>query len=265
MSGKTSKMALTALTIILTILAGYYRNFLNCGEQPVALWIVGCLFLLSVACLLNNSILLTESYPRIAYGLIFGLTPLAVVAVIIWSLLGSMWIIQNLLFGNKCLPLLLSICILWVMMITHIAVIISLLAAVAMGFKILLHKGDENSVKKKLLEVYNNIDKINPDKIIELLCKYRDVIDTMTLLKEEKTIIKTQFSTNIHQPVYDSECIICLIEFKKNDMLTSFDCSHNYHFDCITEWLTVKPDCPCCRRSFRPSLLKKRQVKMNTV
>jgi len=45
------------------------------------------------------------------------------------------------------------------------------------------------------------------------------------------------------------DCVICLGEFKDNDLGTLPLCSHSFHLECIEAWLRKKPNCPLCRSS----------------
>lgn len=259
MSGKTSRIALTSLTIFLTAMAAHYRHTLNCGDQPVSTWIVGCLFLLSVGCLLTNTNELIPSYPRLSYAALILLIPVAVIAVVVWSVLGSVWIMQNLLFGNRCLPTLLSVLILWGMLVTHIAVIISLCAAVVLGLKVLAQKGGESCIKKKLISIYskNNNNRGTVAAIDDLMSEKKDMLNTLPLFEEEQQMIEREFTETIMDYNEERECVICLCAFAKDEKKTAFGCRHDYHLSCITEWLSVKPNCPCCRKEFRPIVLMK--------
>mmetsp|Transcript_21870 Transcript_21870/g.32736 ORF Transcript_21870/g.32736 Transcript_21870/m.32736 type:complete len:212 (+) Transcript_21870:169-804(+) len=45
-------------------------------------------------------------------------------------------------------------------------------------------------------------------------------------------------------------CPICLVELKVNDSVShSRSCNHEYHTDCIHQWLEKNDTCPCCRRN----------------
>lgn len=46
------------------------------------------------------------------------------------------------------------------------------------------------------------------------------------------------------------ECAICLEQFKKGETLQSLNvCQHNFHWDCLNEWLGgIGDSCPLCRR-----------------
>ncbi len=43
-------------------------------------------------------------------------------------------------------------------------------------------------------------------------------------------------------------CIICLEEFNTNNAITTLECSHSYHLECIKDWFeNRKTTCPCCK------------------
>jgi hypothetical protein len=43
------------------------------------------------------------------------------------------------------------------------------------------------------------------------------------------------------------ECSICLEKIKKDDNVTTIDCAHTFHYNCIMEWGKYKSECPLCR------------------
>ena len=42
-------------------------------------------------------------------------------------------------------------------------------------------------------------------------------------------------------------CIICLEEFNIGKTITTLECEHSYHLECINDWLSNKTTCPCCK------------------
>ncbi|KAL5011334.1 hypothetical protein ScPMuIL_009885 [Solemya velum] len=46
----------------------------------------------------------------------------------------------------------------------------------------------------------------------------------------------------------NKECRICLSVFKTGDKTTPLQCSHEFHTDCISEWLKRNATCPICRK-----------------
>ncbi|KAJ4900860.1 RING/U-box superfamily protein [Raphanus sativus] len=44
-------------------------------------------------------------------------------------------------------------------------------------------------------------------------------------------------------------CAICREELAANEILSELPCSHCYHKDCISNWLTNRNTCPLCRHN----------------
>ncbi|KAF3487615.1 hypothetical protein F2Q69_00054974 [Brassica cretica] len=40
------------------------------------------------------------------------------------------------------------------------------------------------------------------------------------------------------------KCVICLDELKCNDEASTLACGHDFHYECIKNWLMVKNKCP---------------------
>ncbi|PKA63869.1 E3 ubiquitin-protein ligase SIS3 [Apostasia shenzhenica] len=50
------------------------------------------------------------------------------------------------------------------------------------------------------------------------------------------------------------ECPICLEEFRVGNEVRGLPCAHNFHVDCIDQWLRLNVKCPRCRCSVFPNL-----------
>ncbi|KAG2310343.1 hypothetical protein Bca52824_021900 [Brassica carinata] len=50
----------------------------------------------------------------------------------------------------------------------------------------------------------------------------------------------------------ETECSICLIEFKKGDTISTLPCAHIYHKDCISHWLEENKLCCVCKAEVGP-------------
>ena len=55
-------------------------------------------------------------------------------------------------------------------------------------------------------------------------------------------------------PVGQKNCVICIMEFEENSIITSpFACGHRFHRDCINAWINrrrannLRPNCPNCK------------------
>jgi hypothetical protein len=50
-------------------------------------------------------------------------------------------------------------------------------------------------------------------------------------------------------------CAICFEDFEVGErVLTLPGCQHQFHSHCISHWLLVKPQCPCCNSNVRDAL-----------
>ncbi|XP_010546024.1 PREDICTED: E3 ubiquitin-protein ligase SIS3 isoform X2 [Tarenaya hassleriana] len=55
-------------------------------------------------------------------------------------------------------------------------------------------------------------------------------------------------------PTDCSECPICLEEFYVGNEVRGLPCAHNFHVECIDQWLRLNVKCPRCRSSIFPDL-----------
>ncbi|BFG22088.1 hypothetical protein CerSpe_083620 [Prunus speciosa] len=75
------------------------------------------------------------------------------------------------------------------------------------------------------------------------------------LSKEKAGLSETTITNRLRTRLHASEtvrepdsCSICMIEYKDQDKIASlYYCSHEYHADCIKEWLLKNNLCPMCR------------------
>jgi hypothetical protein len=49
--------------------------------------------------------------------------------------------------------------------------------------------------------------------------------------------------------LYYENCLICLNNFEKHELVTTLPCSHIFHCACLREWLSYNKVCPLCRAS----------------
>ena len=45
----------------------------------------------------------------------------------------------------------------------------------------------------------------------------------------------------------NKKCVICLEEFKDEDVVTNLQCLHIFHSSCLKKWIKYKKICPICR------------------
>jgi len=51
-----------------------------------------------------------------------------------------------------------------------------------------------------------------------------------------------------------TECAVCLDDFKRGDTLVHLPCAHRFHWNCAMPWLESSSQCPCCRTPVSPSV-----------
>ncbi|XP_078431529.1 uncharacterized protein LOC144703271 isoform X2 [Wolffia australiana] len=69
------------------------------------------------------------------------------------------------------------------------------------------------------------------------------------LLKKLKTKVCSTVADNVPDT---GSCIICQANFLEKEKIGTLDCGHEYHADCILEWLVVKNQCPVCKATAVP-------------
>ncbi|KAI4306473.1 hypothetical protein L6164_029747 [Bauhinia variegata] len=66
-------------------------------------------------------------------------------------------------------------------------------------------------------------------------------------------IILHQTPSDSNCALEDTECCICLGEFKDGDKLKVLPgCDHSFHSECVDKWLINHSSCPLCRASLKP-------------
>ncbi|KAB2061499.1 hypothetical protein ES319_A10G089300v1 [Gossypium barbadense] len=66
--------------------------------------------------------------------------------------------------------------------------------------------------------------------------------------KALKTFPTVNYSADLNMPGLDSECVICLSDFKPGDCVRLLSmCNHGFHVQCINKWLSCRSSCPKCR------------------
>ncbi|XP_060170808.1 uncharacterized protein LOC132601760 [Lycium barbarum] len=113
------------------------------------------------------------------------------------------------------------------------------------------------------------------DDLEQYLTGFYDPIDLEVYMDDQKEkdedVILNYFKTRTHhvvapkdglnnatltEEVADKEsadiCAICQAEFEHEETIGTLQCGHEYHVDCINQWLLRKKDCPMCRASALP-------------
>ena len=92
-------------------------------------------------------------------------------------------------------------------------------------------------------EDYPNVDNMSYEELLALEERMGNVSKGLTKEEIEK-LPKEKFVKN---KFIDDKCIICQYEFKNYEKLIVLPCKHNFHPDCIEEWLKNQKVCPYCK------------------
>jgi len=66
-----------------------------------------------------------------------------------------------------------------------------------------------------------------------------------------------KYSKEVNVQGLDTECVICLSEFKEGEKLRILPkCNHGFHVKCIDKWLNSHSSCPTCRQSLSDTCQK---------
>jgi hypothetical protein len=77
----------------------------------------------------------------------------------------------------------------------------------------------------------------------------------VTLTKQQFDKLFSEIVKENNKQNYDSECNICMDEYKLEDVVVKLGCKHVFHKDCICNWLcNERVTCPVCRTDTRDDL-----------
>ncbi|OQS05193.1 hypothetical protein THRCLA_02634 [Thraustotheca clavata] len=78
----------------------------------------------------------------------------------------------------------------------------------------------------------------------------RDLIDNFLELRLYRSELLT-----VLEPSQCDLCSICFERTRVNTTIQILPCRHEYHLNCISQWLILKADCPLCRNPFSSGYL----------
>ncbi|KAM1129652.1 hypothetical protein ACFX13_040130 [Malus domestica] len=97
-----------------------------------------------------------------------------------------------------------------------------------------------------------DVDSMSYEQLLELGERIGNV---STGLKEDeinhclrKIKLPTSSDATSHSSAkVESKCIICQEEYEADDEMGKLHCGHNFHLQCVKQWLTQKNTCPFCK------------------
>ena len=98
-------------------------------------------------------------------------------------------------------------------------------------------------LRRRNVVEYPNVDNMSYEELLDLEERMGKVSkglseEKIQKLKKEK-YVKGKFS--------EDKCIICQYEYKIDEQLIILPCKHNFHLECIIEWLKKEKTCPFCK------------------
>jgi len=61
---------------------------------------------------------------------------------------------------------------------------------------------------------------------------------------------KIKLTQVLNESIKDDVCVICLLQLENNTVV-ELNCIHQFHSDCIQQWLNHKHECPLCKKKYR--------------
>ncbi|KAL7231789.1 hypothetical protein ACSBR2_009924 [Camellia fascicularis] len=87
----------------------------------------------------------------------------------------------------------------------------------------------------------------------ELLALEDQIGNVSTGLSEEAILAAVRrhcyLSMKLGPPVEEEPCCICQEDYVDGKELGKLNCGHEFHFDCIKQWLVQKNNCPICKKT----------------
>lgn len=106
---------------------------------------------------------------------------------------------------------------------------------------------DENKMNKMI----NNIVRRLEHRYLENLIRDYEIEDSKREIKEEK------IKSHLYTKKDEGQCSICFDEFVEGDQISTTQCKHSFHRDCIGDWYKKNPkSCPLCRQEMVPFSFK---------
>lgn len=245
--------------VLVLCLSGIRRVWcIDCGNEPLSTWLAGWYLIIMIIDILYVITILARKYSRDPNKIYLSVLCTGILmwsAIMVWTLLGTCWLISNMVAGNSCLQGIDLIVALSIITLFYLFII----TVMVINIYITLLENKEDSLSK---EFHRDIEKIYKDSryantvnVNNLLVRYGVLIAHEPILKIEKEILLSNFTNKVKEREEAGDCGICLVEFSVGDMKTHTACKHDFHYKCLLGWYKLKPYCPFCRKSFRESLL----------
>ena len=105
-----------------------------------------------------------------------------------------------------------------------------------------------NDVRNNVInELYPDPDNMTYEELLELGEKIGSVSRGMDEASKKKIKICRFSKDELGNNFRNSQCIICFVDFIKNEKIKFLKCCHYYHPACLDKWLDKEKKCPICK------------------
>jgi hypothetical protein len=87
------------------------------------------------------------------------------------------------------------------------------------------------------------------DQLINSLFQQASTSEELTRNEEVKIDIQSKLFVDTEKTF--TSCSICSDDYKDEDVVTSLNCNHIFHKNCIEEWGHYNPVCPVCKATIK--------------
>jgi hypothetical protein len=206
-------MAEKIFTFLIDMISDAIQNYghMYCFA-PIEAWYIGnyCIFegFIASAVLLvfgrdSDMVSCLIALIGICWGFLF-------VLLFIWTVLGNIFVIVNVIAGNHCLT-----AGEYILMVTWFAFVYLLFWAFISALKHFFFNDDKiTDIRTQLLSIYDDPSKLADNTPEEFFDKHKTVLESIKLLDAEKKLLEKYFKSQIPDGAQISgECFICFGEF----------------------------------------------------
>jgi hypothetical protein len=87
------------------------------------------------------------------------------------------------------------------------------------------------------------------DQLINSLFQQASASEELKRQEEVKIDIQSKLFVDTEKTF--TSCSICSDDYKDEDLVTSLNCNHIFHTNCIEEWGHYNPVCPVCKATIK--------------
>ena len=113
----------------------------------------------------------------------------------------------------------------------------------------------QSGIDKQFLDhLYENPSMYTQIDFKEFIRKRKILLTSQPLHKAEEKLLSELCQS---ESTEEGQCTICLGDIPVGGTVCQVGCVHKFHTECLVSWYSVKPQCPLCRKPFRPYMLRK--------